>query len=136
MSVHHYLDCQQLLLLNPLPAPARKFSGLKSAHIHACKQPIGWPVTTLLSVLCVLVEVLSRARAKSGESLNGFKFGTSVSRFSSDAAASTAVKGLSVVRTEKKGNVCIRKAHVLFFYGVLQVGECGESGAVGTSREV
>ena len=91
------------------------------------------PVTNLLSVLCIWVEVLLRAHAKSGESLNDFKFG-SCSRFSSDAAASTAVKGLSIVRTEK--NVCIRKAHDLFFYGVPQAGECGESGAVGTSREV
>ena len=26
--------------INPLTAPARKISGLKSAHIHACKQHI------------------------------------------------------------------------------------------------
>ena len=58
------------------------------------------PVTNLLSVLCIWVEILLRAHAKSGESLNDFKFG-SCSRFSSDAAASTAVKGLSIVRTEK-----------------------------------
>ena len=51
------------------------------------------PVTTLLSLLCILLEVLSRALAKKGKSLNGFKVGTSVGRFSSDGAASTAVKG-------------------------------------------
>ena len=61
------------------------------------------PVTNLLSVLWIWVGVLSRAHAKSGESLNDFKFGSCISRFSSDAAASTAVKGLSIVRTEKKG---------------------------------
>ena len=48
------------------------------------------PVTDLLSVLCILVEVPSRAHAKRAKSLDDFKFG----RFSSDGAASTAVKGL------------------------------------------
>ena len=52
-------------------------------------------ITSLLSILCILVEILSRAQAKTGESLNDFKFGTSVGRFSSDGAASTAVKGLN-----------------------------------------
>ena len=45
------------------------------------------PVTTLLSLLCVLVEVLSRAHAKREKSLHDFKFGLSVGRFSSDGAA-------------------------------------------------
>ena len=56
------------------------------------------PITILLSVLCILIEVLSRADAKRGERLNKLmisKFGTSIGRFSSDGAASTAVKGLS-----------------------------------------
>ena len=52
------------------------------------------PITNLLSTLYILVEVLSRARVKRGESLNDFKFGASVGRFLSDSAASTAVKGL------------------------------------------
>ena len=52
------------------------------------------PITNLLSVLCILVEVLSRARVKRENSLNGFKFGASVGHFSSDGAASAAVKGL------------------------------------------
>ena len=54
------------------------------------------PVTNLLSVLCVSVEVL--AHAKRGKSLNDFKFGpsnSSTGRFLSDGAASTAVKGLT-----------------------------------------
>ena len=55
------------------------------------------PITNLLSVLCVLVDVLSRAHAKSEKSLNGFRFGTSVAHFSSDGAASTAVKGLKTL---------------------------------------
>ena len=52
------------------------------------------PITSLLSVLCILVEVLSRGHAKRGKSLNDFKFSTSISRFSSDGAVSTVVKGL------------------------------------------
>ena len=45
-------------------------------------------------MLCILVEVLSRAQVKRGKSLNDFKFGASVGRFSSEGAASKAVKGL------------------------------------------
>ena len=52
------------------------------------------PITTQLSILCSLVEVLSRGHAKRGKIRNNFKFDTSVGRFSSDGAASTAVKGL------------------------------------------
>ena len=37
--------------------------------------------------------------AKTGKSLNDFKFGTSVGRFSSDGAASTAMKGLRSMLT-------------------------------------
>ena len=42
------------------------------------------PETNLLSVLCILVEVLSCAQTKRGKSLNDFKFGTSVGCFSSE----------------------------------------------------
>ena len=60
-------------------------------------------VTNLLSVPCLLIEILSRTHAKGAkkkrekkkESLNDFKFGTFVGRFPSDGAASMAVKGLS-----------------------------------------
>ena len=52
------------------------------------------PITTLLSILCILVEVLSRAHAKKGKCRNDFKFGTFIGRFSSDDATSTAMKGL------------------------------------------
>ena len=52
------------------------------------------PITNLLSILCMLIEILSRTHAKQGKSLNGFKFGTFTGRFQSDSAASKAVKGL------------------------------------------
>ena len=57
---------------NPLTVPARKFSGLKSAHIHACKQHI-WQACrqTYFQYCALFVEVLSRA--KKGQSLNPYK---------------------------------------------------------------
>ena len=58
------------------------------------------PVTTLLSVLCVLYcEVPSRVHAKTEKSLNDFKFGTSVGRFSSDGAGKHGSEGVKFVRT-------------------------------------
>ena len=54
------------------------------------------PVTNQPSVLCILIETISRAHAKGEKSLNGFRFGTLVGRFLSDGAGSMAVKGLSV----------------------------------------
>ena len=51
-------------------------------------------ITNLLSILCILVEVISRAYAKEVKSLNGFKFGTFIGRFPSDGAAGMTVKGL------------------------------------------
>ena len=99
------LRSEELLTLwtysfNPLTAPARKYSGQKNAHIQACKQPIWWscnndgPITNLLSVLRISIEVPSRAHAKRGKSRNNFKYGTSVGRFWSESAASMAVRGL------------------------------------------
>ena len=55
------------------------------------------PITNLLSILCILVEVLSRAHANRGKSLNDFKFGTSIGHFPSDGAESTAVTGLCLI---------------------------------------
>ena len=57
-------------------------------------------VTTLLSLLCILTEVLSRAHAKGQtKSPNDFRFGTPTGRFPSDGAASMAVKGLKSTLT-------------------------------------
>ena len=53
------------------------------------------PVKILLSILCILIEVLSRTHAKVGESLKDFKFGTFIGRFPSDTLVNMAVKGLS-----------------------------------------
>ena len=56
------------------------------------------PLTNLLSILCVLTEVLSLLHGKGGKGLNNFKFDTFSGRFPSDGAASMAVKGLKKVR--------------------------------------
>ena len=45
-------------------------------------------------MLCIFVEILSRAHAKGWCDLNYFKFGTFIGRFPNDGAASTAVKRL------------------------------------------
>ena len=52
------------------------------------------PITSLPSVSCILKEIISRAHAKGGRSVSGFKFGTFVCRFPSDGAASMAEKEL------------------------------------------
>ena len=55
------------------------------------------PITTLLSVLCIWVEVLSRAHANRGQRVNDLSLGTSIGRFPRYGAASTAVKGLKYI---------------------------------------
>ena len=62
---------------------------------------MGGPITTLLSILCILLQVLMRRRAGwggggggcVGGGVNDFKFGISVGLFSSDGAANTVQKG-------------------------------------------
>ena len=89
---------------NPFTPPACKISRLKSAHRHACWQYIYiyfsfflyGSITNLLSVLHMLITFLSHAHVMKWKSQNDFKFGTSIGHFSSDRAASMAVKGLWV----------------------------------------
>ena len=53
------------------------------------------PVTNLLSILCIFIELFSRGQAQGAKKgLNDFKFGTFIGRFQSNGAASMAVKGL------------------------------------------
>ena len=53
------------------------------------------PITNLRSLLCILINVISRAKAKGGKSLTIFKSGTFIRRFPSDTLASMAMKGLN-----------------------------------------
>ena len=77
-----------------LPQPV-KFPGC-NVHTYTSASGISdGPITHLLSVLCILIAILSRAHAKGWKSHNDFKFGTSTGHFPSDRAASMAVKGLS-----------------------------------------
>ena len=55
------------------------------------------PITNLLSILSILIEIFSCAHAKGGNSLNDFKFGTFIGRFLNNGAASMTVKGLKPV---------------------------------------
>ena len=84
-------DWYETVLFNPFTAQACKISGLKNPHIHACKWYIWSPLNiNVLSVLCTLSEILSRAHAKRFH----INFCTFIGRFPSDGAASLAVKGL------------------------------------------
>ena len=71
------------LQFNPFTPQACKISGLKSARIQYMPENsiFDCPVTNLLSVLCILIDVLSHAYVKGGRSLNDFKFGTFIGRF-------------------------------------------------------
>ena len=51
-------------------------------------------ITNLLSVLCILIEAFSPARAQGEKAFNNLKFGTFIGRFSNEDAASMAVNGL------------------------------------------
>ena len=106
------IRCRKFLLwfhfvdINPFTAPACKFSGLKSAHIHTSEQYnlFDGPAINLPSILCILIEILPRAHAKRQKSLNGSKFGTFLWLFPSDSAASMAVKGLRKENLWNKGD--------------------------------
>ena len=70
----------------------------------------GGPITNLLSILHILIEILSRVHTKVGKtSFNDFIFGTFVGRFPSDSKASMAVKGLNGHSSTQDG--CIRSVH-------------------------
>ena len=59
------------------------------------------PVTNLLSLLRILVEIFSRAHPKGGKGPDDFKCGFCIGRFESDGAASVAVKGLIKMPPQK-----------------------------------
>ena len=59
MSVYAGSRLNIIMELNPFTALARKISGLRSAN-----SILDGPITNLLSILCILIEVLSRAHAK------------------------------------------------------------------------
>ena len=81
-----------------LPQPV-KFPGWK---VHTYTPPnsiFDGPITNLLWILSIFIEICSCAHAKRGQSLNGFRFGSFIGRFPSDCAASMAVK---VFQSEQK----------------------------------
>ena len=63
------------------------------------------PVTDLLSILCILIEILSHAHAHAKgakKSLRGFRVGTSFGNFPSDGAASKVVKGFNLTKSDQR----------------------------------
>ena len=82
-------------VFNPFTAPACKTFRLKSAHIHACKQYIWWSYNKSTFNTVHFGRSPFTCSGEERGNRNHFKFGTSVGRFSSDSAASTAVKGLN-----------------------------------------
>ena len=85
-------QCVERDLTPSLPQPVNVY-GLKSSHIHACKQYTYLMVLEqiLFLILSILTKILSRVHAKGAKNKNGFKLDTFIGRFSSD---SMAVKGL------------------------------------------
>jgi len=82
---HFLFSCgtygSRLSAVNPLTAPAPKFSGRKVHTYKLANSVFDGPVTTY-QILCILVDILSHADAKRRKGLNDFKFGTSIGHFS------------------------------------------------------
>ena len=98
--------CRDTILTPSLPQPVT-FPGWKA---HTCKlanSTFDDPITNLLLILCILIEVLLGARAKWGVSFSDFKFGTFIGCFPIDTLASMAVKRLNWIEhwhhARKKG---------------------------------
>ena len=83
-------------LLNPFTVPVLKISGLKSAHIHPCKQYIGWSCKKS-TFITVHFDRNPFTSSRVGEEAVVVSFGTFIGRFLSDGAASMAVKGLNKI---------------------------------------
>ena len=82
---------------NHFTATAGNIPGLKSHKYKLSNGISNGPVTNLLSILYILIEVLSLVHAKRGEiiGLNGIKFGFFfIGRSLSDGAESMAVEWL------------------------------------------
>ena len=52
------------------------------------------PITGLVSIQCILIEILSRAHRKEKKGLYDFRFSAFTGHFQSDGTESMAVKGL------------------------------------------
>ena len=80
--------------VNPFTAAACDISGLKGAHIHACKQYILWSCNKS-TFSTVHFDRNPFTCSYTGEkSLNYFKFDSFIGRFQSDGTAIMAVKRL------------------------------------------
>ena len=90
-------DLRQVVILNPFTAPARKISGWKYTPPNS---QLDGPITSLLSTLCILIEILSPAHAIGAKKLRWFH----IWYFLSGGAASMAVKGLRQMASTWRGH--------------------------------
>ena len=72
-EVGHNRPPQTVCVFNPFIAPACKISGLKNTHGGVQTVHFRGSVTHLLSILCVLIEILSRIYAKKKKKDEGFQ---------------------------------------------------------------
>ena len=114
------LSSSSITLTAPsLPQPV-KIPGCGKVHTYTPPNNISdGPVTNLLSIVRILMEIHSRAHTPKGAKqamtstptltqllnyvLNGFQFGTFIGRFPSDGAANTAVNELKGNRSPDAG---------------------------------
>ena len=94
--------------LTPSPPQPVKLPGLKVLAYTPVNSIFDDPTATLLSILCILIDILSCTPPKGNKGLSDFKFGTFICRFQSDGAASMAVKGLSTHDTTNKAKLIVK----------------------------
>ena len=83
-----------ILCLTPSLPQTVKSPGWKVHRYSPENSMLDGPVTNLLSILCILLEILSPSHWKIGKSRNDFKFGSFVGRFPSNTLASMTMIGL------------------------------------------
>ena len=81
-------------LLNPFTAKPVKIPGWKVPTYTPPNSILDGPIATLLSILCILIKIFSRAHTEGGEKSFMISNLASIGLFPSDGAAMMAVKGL------------------------------------------
>ena len=96
---------EKVSCVNLFNAPACKFSGLKSVHLHACKEHIWWSddnsVFNFVHFDFFFKLILLPLMRKGEKGFNAFRFGTLIGGFRNDGAASMSVKGLRSTAKER-----------------------------------
>ena len=102
------------------------------------------PITNLVSILCISVEILSRVYARDwggGGGHNGFRFGAFIGHFPSDGAGSMAVKGLipasfgPTLNHARNGVLCRKRHEANFKTRSTEKQKVGEGGTKRRGRD-